>query len=165
MVGCSGRSRRSWVYCGAFARRWRRRIACGRTKLHIFRTPPHTQHSPNLLSRARMPGRASISSQTRWWRHDGLGRHGGDLRGDGGAPAGRTVAVATTMTLRTCLSAPTTEDIQSGVVCVSVGENLGWCLGGARMQLAQQADLGVFWGVCEEVETENSMRKDKTAYF
>ena len=30
---------------------------------------------------------------------------------------------------------------------------------------AQQADLGVFGGLCEELETENNMWKDKKPYF
>ena len=55
--------------------------------------------------------RTQVGSLVAWWcRHDGLGRRRGHLRGDGGAPAGRTVAVATTMTLQTCLSDPVTED-------------------------------------------------------
>ena len=41
-------------------------------------------------------------------------------------------------------------------MCVVVAENLGWCVGGARMQLAQQADFGVFWALCEEVVTVGS---------
>jgi hypothetical protein len=59
----SWRSRRIWACWGAFARSWRRRTTCGRTKMHIFSTPIHPQHSPNLLSRACMPQRASNSSQ------------------------------------------------------------------------------------------------------
>ena len=33
------------------------------------------------------------------------------------------------------------------------------------MLLAQQLDFGVFWGLCEELETENNMWKDKNAYY
>ena len=33
------------------------------------------------------------------------------------------------------------------------------------MLLLEEADLGVFWGVCEEVETENRMWKDKNTHF
>ena len=35
----------------------------------------------------------------------------------------------------------------------------------ATMLLLEEADLGVFWGLCEEVETENSMWKDKNTHF
>ena len=33
-----------------------------------------------------------------------------------------------------------------------VGEKCGWCKVGDTTQLAQQADLGVFGGLCEELE-------------
>ena len=37
-------------------------------------------------------------------------------------------------------------------MCVRVGEKCGWCKVGDTTQLAQQADLGVFGGLCEELE-------------
>ena len=37
-------------------------------------------------------------------------------------------------------------------MCAWAGKKFGWCKVTARMLLAQQADLGVFWGLCEEVE-------------
>ena len=35
----------------------------------------------------------------------------------------------------------------------------------ATMLLLEEADLGVFWGVCEGMETENSMFEDENAHF
>ena len=61
---CCWRSRRIWGCLGAFARRWRRDDASRRSKTHSFSTTAHVQYSPNLLSRARMPHRASSLSQT-----------------------------------------------------------------------------------------------------
>ena len=37
-------------------------------------------------------------------------------------------------------------------MCAWAGKKFGWCKVTAKMLLAQQADLGVFWGLCEEVE-------------
>ena len=44
-------------------------------------------------------------------------------------------------------------------MCVRVGEKCGWCKVGDTTQLAQQADLGVFGGLCEEVETLRGRRE------
>ena len=63
VLRCCWRRRRISSCFGGFARRWRRRYASGRTKMHIFSTPIHSRHSFNLLSRVHMPHGASTSSQ------------------------------------------------------------------------------------------------------
>ena len=42
--------------------------------------------------------------------------------------------------------------LQSGVVCVCVGEKRSWRKVGATLRLSQEADLGVFWGLCAEAQ-------------
>ena len=43
--------------------------------------------------------------------------------------------------------------LRSGVVCACAGEKRGWRKVGATMLLLEEADLGVFLGVCEKMET------------
>ena len=63
VLRCCWRSRRIWGCFGAFARRWRWDDARRRSKMQSFSTRIHTHYSPNLLSRACMPCRASRPSQ------------------------------------------------------------------------------------------------------
>ena len=50
-------------------------------------------------------------------------------------------------------------------MCAHAGENFGWCKDGATMLLAREADLGVFCGLCEEVEKALCKWKDKNTHF